>query len=272
MKSPVLTFLFSLALITSAQAEDPFIETSQLGTTDWVEGYVEATGQGTSRYMGNRIQEELMAKQAARTVAQARLLEIVKGVRITGLTTIGAQAQGDTRAATRIKGTLRGAKTVDEKATWHKDDTSRRGEVVMAEVTLRLCVSPACTETKDNLTEASLNIKPQASQNTEHSAVIIDLNQALYLPALAPEIIDESNRLIYSQEILAENASQIKGLVHYAKTIAKARALNIAGPSPMVITAKRITADNRIVISKKDADTLQSLPAIKQGHLIVALD
>ena len=281
MKSRFLTFLFALGCISAANAQDSFVETSDMGTTDWVEGYIEATAQGTSRYMGNRVQEELMAKQAARTMAQSRLLEIIKGIRVTGITTLGAQAQSDTRAATRIKGTLRGAQTISEIAQWHKDTSSRRGEVVMAEVTLRLCMRPSCQSTKQNLTQASFDlptprkaalIKDKNEEPSGYSAVIIDLEQALFLPALAPEIINEDEKTLYSQDTVKELSSLEKGLIHYSKSVSKAQKLEISGANPFIIKAKRITANNRIVLSNEDGKQISNLDALKQGRLIVALD
>ncbi len=278
MKTPFLSFIFAFAFLSQASAEDRLVTTTDLGTTDWVEGYVEATGQGTSRYMGNRIQEELMAKQAARTTAQARLLEIIKGIRVTGLSTLGTQAQGDTRAATRIKGTLKGARTVVENITWHKDETARRGEVVMADVTLRICVSPSCTDTKQNLTSATLdldNAEPnpiKAVSKVGPTAVIIDLEKALYLPALAPEVISEDGTTVYSQETVHPDIARLKGLIHYTKTVDQAKAMELSGNDPLIVTATRITKDNRIVLSNKDATSLRTLDVLQNGRLIVALD
>lgn len=262
-----------------AQALDNFIEQSDLGTTDWIEGYVEATGQGTSRYMGNRVQEELMAKQAARTTAQSRLLEIIKGIRITGLSTLGSQAQGNTRAATRIKGTLRGARRIRENVTWHKDKTSRRGEVPMAEVTLRLCMTPACKASVQNLTSAALiqagnKNDPQSNplKPSTYSAVIIDLEQALYLPALAPEIINSDREMIYSQEsVRAENIEE-NGIIHYAKSVAAAKKMPLSGLSPLIIKAIRITKNNQIVLSNADAAQIKGLNALRMAHVVVAQD
>ncbi len=277
MKTSLLAILAAIGWTAQVYAQDPFVETNQLGTTDWVEGYIEATGQGTSRYMSNRVQEELMAKQAARTVAQARLLEIIKGVRLTGLTTLSAHAQTDTHAATRIKGTLRGARVLNEKATWQKDKSSRRGEVVMAEVTLRLCVSPTCKETRQNLTQVSLDLpqtnrKPTPLPSSEYSSVIIDLNQALYLPALSPEVINEKQETLYSQDTVNHGDGMIKGFVHYAKSVEKAKMLEVAGTSPLIINVKKISSDNKIVLSDTDGASMRTLDALRQGRLIVALD
>lgn len=274
-----MTTLLTLGICTAAYAQDGWQEASPEGLTDWTNGYVEATGQGTSRYMGNRVQEELMAKQAARTTAQARLLEIIKGIRLTGLTTIGTLGSGDTRAATRIKGTLRGARQISEQISWHADKTSRRGETVLAEVTLRVCITPTCQATTQNLTGATLDlpkttdlpVKPVSSGN-ETTSVIIDLEQALYLPALAPEIIDENDKTIYSQDSVNAEITANTGLIHYAKDIAKAQKMSISGSNPLIIKAVRVSPDNRIVLSESDGQKITPLDALKQGHLIVALD
>ncbi|MDV7339132.1 hypothetical protein RYZ26_05985 [Terasakiella sp. A23] len=278
MKTPFLSFVFAFSLITQAAALDGLVETNDFGTTDWAEGYIEATGQGTARYLGNRIQEELMAKQAARTTAQAHLLEIMKGIRVTGLTTLNEKAQSDARAATRIKGTIKGARVLSEKATWHKDKESRRGEVVLAEVTLRVCVSPVCSDTEKDVTTATLNLdtadqKPiKAAAKVGPTAVIIDLEKALYLPALAPEVINEDGKIVYSQETVHPDAARMKGLIHYTKSVDAAQAMTLSGDAPLIIKAKQITKDNRIVLANKDATRLKDLNVLQQGKLIVALD
>jgi len=284
MKTRFLTYTaLMVSLLWSPQsiAQERLVQSNDFGTTDWIDGYVEASGNGTSRYMGNRVQEELMAKQAARTTAQSRLLEMINGVRLTGISTLGAQSLGDTRAATRIKGTLRGARLVSEKVTWFDDKSSRRGEVPMAEVVLRLCISPVCKETPVNLTTASLIDPTQKSKIRKAeepvepegpSAIIIDLEQALYLPALSPEIINEDNDIIYSQDSVDQDAIQQNGLIHYSKSIEKAMALSIAGPNPRVIKAVRITKDNRIVLSNVDGASLVGSKPLSLAHVIVALD
>ena len=277
MRLSLLAAFFIVSLSAKLYAQDPFVETNSLGTTDWVEGYIEATGQGTSRYMGNRVQEEVMAKQAARTAAQTHLLEIIKGVRITGLTTLSAHAQSDTRAASRIKGTLRGARVLNEKVTWHKDNSARRGEVVMAEVTMRVCVNPACKDTKTNLTQASLTLPDRLSSDlgpkfSGYSSVIIDLEQALYLPALAPEIINENDELVYSQDTVDQTSDQVQGLVHYSKSVQQAKELEVSGKNPLILKIKEITPDNRIVLFNTDTSALKDLQALKLGYVIVALD
>jgi hypothetical protein len=261
-------------------AQDGLLETTEQGKTDWVEGYVEASGQGTSRYMGNRIQEELMAKQAARTSAQSRLLETINGVRLTGLSTLGTQGQGDMRAASRIKGVVRGARVVSETVTWQEDKSSRRGEVPLAEVILRLCMSAACKETQQNLTTTSLAdpsapslVKDVVADQAEGpSAVIIDLEKALYLPALAPEIINEDGEIVYSQDSIDEAALEQSGIVNYSKSVIEAKNLSISGANPIILKAERITKDNRIVLSNTNSAQIKGISALRLARVIVAMD
>lgn len=244
-----------------AVANEGWQEENSLGTTDWSRGVIETTGQGTARYIGNKIQEEMMAKQAAKTDAQVKLLELVKGVRLTGLTTLGADGQGQSRAATRIKGLLTGAKVIDSKIDWTEDKSSRRGEVPFAQVTLRLCLNQTCSPSQ----------KVEAASNAEDSAVIIDLEQALFLPSLAPQIQSQSGETLYSENI----ATQITGdapYAHYVKSVERARAHPIGQSNAVIIKAIGINPDNHILISDDDANRIKGLPALKQGKLLIALD
>jgi len=203
-------------------------------------------------------------------------------VRVTGLTTLDAHARSDTRAATRIRGTLKGAQTVNETVTWVKDAESRRGETVMAEVTLKLCLSAPCDGS--SLSAATFGssqttalpastVEPSATMAEDTAtALILDLNQALYLPSLAPQIRDEAGALVYSQNNVDPQILTEKGLIHYTQSLSEARAL-IGEDRPItVIDVQTISADNHIIISTEDARRLNDHAALKTAQVYVALD
>lgn len=268
-------FLAALLALPISAGADSLREEAAHGTTDWHAGYIEATGQGTARYMGNRIQEELMAKEAARMSAQARLLGQIEGVRLTGLATLGQSAQNNTRAATRIKGTLKGAKVVSETVSWHPDETARRKAVPLAEVTLRVCLMPGCASNDASF----VSPLPETSEapaydpeQTDHSALILDLNQALYLPTLAPEILTESGETVYSHQHVETQTARTKGLIHYTRSLDEAHALDISGASPLVVPIVKVNEANQLIISDADAARFKNAAFLGQGRVIVALD
>lgn len=271
----VLSLLLWQGPNAQAQNNDPFREESAIGTTDWTQGTLEATGQGTARYMGNKAQEELLAKQAARTMAQARLVELVRGVRVTGLTTLDAHARSDTRAATRIRGMLKGAQTVTETVTWQPDSESRRGESVLAEVTLRLCLQAPCAGPSLSTAsfEAPASTAPQSTQaDAEQSAVILDLNQALYLPSLAPQVVDAQGAVLFDQSYVNADARTQKGLIHYTQSVAEAQNI-IGSTAPItILEVAHINDENQIVLSGDTADQLRDHAALALGRVYVALD
>lgn len=128
-----------------AQSSDAFVRTEKTENAEvvenWQQGYLQATGIGTSDPMDNQVQAKAMALQAARVVAQARLVELIEGVTLRSKIVVENAAVGKQLIASEAKGTIEGAVTVDKSVKWVSSNDYGSGEKIPeAKVTLRVCM------------------------------------------------------------------------------------------------------------------------------------
>ena len=102
----------------------------------------------------------MMARRAAQVDAQRNLAEQIRGVKITGGTTMEEYEISSDIVATRVKGFLRGAFELDQKVT-------EDAQSIVVEVDLAVCVNnthKSCVG-KDTLSDLqnSMSEKPKAS-------------------------------------------------------------------------------------------------------------
>ena len=94
----------------------PIVQKSTNGQIDWTNQYVEAIGESAidNVKFTNPAQAKLMAKRGAVVIAQRNLLEIVKGVNVTGETTVKDMITSSDYVYTRVDGVVKGAEQVGE--------------------------------------------------------------------------------------------------------------------------------------------------------------
>ena len=98
---------------------DPVIEKSDKGSINWTSQYVEATGMSildTERFK-NAAQAKAMATRGAVVDAQRNLLETIKGVQVTGETTVENFMTTSDKVTTKVDGVIKGAYMVGNPRT-----------------------------------------------------------------------------------------------------------------------------------------------------------
>lgn len=98
------------------EAATPFIQTTQNGSINWSEQYVEAKGRSVidATKFPNPAQAKLMATRGAVVEAQRNLLEIVQGVNVTSETKVKDMITTSDYIYSRIDGVIKGATQVGE--------------------------------------------------------------------------------------------------------------------------------------------------------------
>ncbi len=127
------------------------------------QGLLTAVGYGTVdlNTVTIKSQAKLMARRAAIVDAQRNLAEQVRGIRLTGGTTMEEYEVSSDIVATRVKGLLNGAFEHDQKVT--EDEQS-----ILVEVTMAICIDnsvPQC-EGRDTLQMLEQNIEKVSSKDT----------------------------------------------------------------------------------------------------------
>lgn len=98
------------------QAAKPVVEEKANGSINWTEQFIEAKGQAAidNEKFKNAAQARLMAQRGAVVVAQRNLLEIIKGVNVTGETTVEDMITSKDYIISRVDGVIKGAQMVGE--------------------------------------------------------------------------------------------------------------------------------------------------------------
>lgn len=98
------------------QQSRPVVEQKTNGSINWTEQFIEAKGEAVIDYekFPNAAQARLMARRGAVVVAQRNLLEIVKGVHVTGETTVQDMITTRDYIYSRVEGIVKGAQPVGE--------------------------------------------------------------------------------------------------------------------------------------------------------------
>lgn len=98
------------------QQAQPVVQNVNNGQVNWTQQYVEATGQAVidNQKFTNPAQAKLMAQRGAVVVAQRNLLEIIKGVNVTGETTVENMATTQDYIYSRVDGVIKGAQQIGQ--------------------------------------------------------------------------------------------------------------------------------------------------------------
>lgn len=119
-----------------------------LSTTSFAqEGLIVASGFGAADLSKNPLEQQarMMAKRAAQVDAQRNLTEQIKGLRLTGGTTMEDFEVSSDIVATRVKGLLKGAFELDS-------HTTKDGDAILVEVKMAICVNSFPEQCKDRPT------------------------------------------------------------------------------------------------------------------------
>jgi len=163
---------------------EPFVQKQREGNAtvveNWREGYLQVTAIGTADPRENVVQAEAMALEAARVLAQARLVELVQGVTVRSKALVQNVKLDQKTTATEAKGTLKHAVTVDQTVNWVGGSQYGGDKFPKAEVTLRLCThanAPACRQhgSRAGLTQ---ELRPQDGEQQDGEQQAADAPEA----------------------------------------------------------------------------------------------
>jgi hypothetical protein len=302
MKPAALITLLPLASLLLAAAPAPASEPPHIRqvirqteadtVTDWERGTLEVTGRGFARATGNAAQDEMLAQEAARAVAYARLAERVDGVRVTASSTIGGAVAAGRIVETQVQAVITGAREVGRRV-WTQEDGRRA-----AEVTLRLCLTSAgqdCTGTVQPVTAvvapppvtavvAPPPARPEPAPSVPapavpalHTGLVINVGKLPYLPVLRPEVVAANRSVVFNAAKVSRQVVANEGAAQYAGNLADARKKPQAGSNPLVIQAIGLTDDNRIIVSDADAKLVAQANAsagdfFTSGKVVISFD
>ncbi|WP_051412041.1 LPP20 family lipoprotein [Halonatronum saccharophilum] len=250
------------------------VEERDEGLYDWERSIIQATGFGISpSFTKNKTQARIMAREAAITAAQRRLIELIDGVQIDSKQTVrNAQIESDI-IERRISGLLKGARIVEEK------ELDEDSYMVVMEVHLY---------GKEGVIEAVLPIlegdgkssrpidNKEPNVKVNYTGVIINGTSDLK-PALAPNIYSSRGELIYGMDTINVDGVVIDGLVSYSRSLADAKNNSRVGNNPLIIDTKGSRGDYNtdLIVSNNDAKVMKALERegiLSERRVIIVLN
>lgn len=253
--------------IPEVKGSIPVIKEVKNGSINWTQQYITAKGSSvldTARFK-NPAQARMMATRGAVVVAQRNLLEIIKGVEVTGETTVQDMVATSDYVYSRVDGLVKGAQQVGEAVV-------KEG---MVEVTMRVPLyetnglAPALY---DNLPAAkesgSLAARGESSADTRAQSlekIAFNLAGKKINPSMFPLIVDENNNVVFDMsKIYDPKSGKFPKIVQVGKEI-----LKDAGYSNAVKVLDVLdTKDGKIVL---DNDSVKKVNWSKIGKTAASI-
>jgi len=247
---------------TARAADGPLVEKLEHGQVDWSAKTVLATGSGAPNLkMKNVAQVRLAAERAAQLDAYRKILESLKGVRITA-TELGSAQLSKVQVNTQVQGLIRGCKTVDTR--YYSDG----GVDVVLKCGLNGGLATALSPVKARK-------KVSTEGEAKYSGLIVDATGVGAQPALAPRLLDDAGGEVYAANMVGPNDLRQHGAAGFARSVDQAKKNARVGKHPLVVKAAGVgEANTDITISAEDAAKLKegNLTFLAEGRVVIATD
>jgi hypothetical protein len=277
-------------------AVSAFADTAK-GNVNWNDGYVEAVGQGTAKSSGNKSKDKMRAIRAAEAGAHRALLEIIKGVHITSMTTVQDSMLTDDTIKTRVEGVVKGAYIVSDKFEWESDGspaatvvmriclmsgTSCKGTSLVQALDLEKIPEPQFVPQKNIILDAPQQdvapppkpvadvpklviIPPRSTHSCDLTkavtGIIFSLDgknfERVLMPVVISEAVSEEPVKVYSAKLVKPSVFRTFGAIRYADSIDNAVKQTHVCGNVLVVPVKEITRENMMVIDARDAATIK---------------
>ncbi len=264
---PVAAILVGLALgALPARATAPAMpafegvtEAAGSSTIDWSAGMVRA-GSASPAVPGGRVVAE---DQAIRGLAP-RLLDGAAAARIDREITVGEILVSGTPLAHRLDGDTPSAWRVVETRYYTSGKVEMEGEFDLAAWLRPWVVARARVES------------PAPTATTEYTGVLVDARDLHAGAALAPRLLDTGGQILYDVARLDVQTARIRTPVQYVVDPADPRAVQRAGPHPLVVRATEVRDGVDLVLAPDDAARLVTAGAgtrlLSEARVVLVLD
>ncbi len=179
------------------------------GELNWRDGYLLA--RGLARKKGKDEKSMAQARRAAQVDAYGLALRMIAGINFDPEETVKQRMGKAPKIEYSLKGLIRGAEVVEEKSL------DPRTYQVIIKVPLRGIkgIQRAFTETM-NLQEPPRRVPPkEPDEEKTYTGIIVDVRGFNLVPALFPEIVDETGEAVYSLDMIDPKALTRRGPAAY---------------------------------------------------------
>jgi len=264
VKRLLTLLILALPLVASAQAakdkdKDKFTgDPKSAPGVNWGGQMIKATGAGAPDLsVKNPAQARLGAERAALLDAMRNLLGQVKGVQITAEKKMD-DVMKDDKVRARVEGLIRGYKVVGKRYF------SDGGVEVDVEVPAALL-----TEVFDpEPVQVLVGMKVEGEK--VNTGLVIDARGLKVTPALAPRVLDEAGKALYSVDSLSADARKATGVASYVQSLDEAKKSLKAGDKPLILKATKANGSD-LQLDPADATKLLAANAsfLAEGRVVI---
>lgn len=265
--SLVFAFLFLVGLHVTSLGGAEVKATYKRGFINWSQRFIQAKGMAVApEDAQTEAQGKLLARRGAIVDGQRRLLEIIKGVRIKGKTTMVNMMANDV-VRQEVNGFIKGAQITYEK--WHPEEK-------MYELRMRVSLGRLWTTVYERQKEEFA--PPQEPAECPYTGLIIDARGTSLTPQVVFQIVDRNGNLIYGQTEALYQAAVDSGMVEYDGSLRKAKDSPRVGNNPMVVEAVASGGEfnTKVVVSVPDGrrmrKNLSGTDVFLKAKVIVVMD
>ncbi|MBI5510165.1 MAG: LPP20 family lipoprotein [Deltaproteobacteria bacterium] len=234
------------------------------GKIDYTAKTVTATGSGAPNLKaGNVAVARLGAERAAKMDALRNILEAVKGVRVSSNKTAGKAMEEQPEVKARVEGIVKDFKVLDTK--YYSDG----GVDVIVQVPLDGVLTAAL------LPQSSTAAATPAPDPGGVTGVIVNAKGLGVMPALAPRLLDDAGKEIYSAAIVTKDAVNKHGIAGYTGSLDGAMKDNRVTDKPLIVRAAKLAqaGGSDLVLSADDAAKIAKLAGVlADAKLIIVTD
>lgn len=231
---------------------------------DWQAKVIRVKGSGApdTQKAANVAVARLNAERAAKMDAYRNAVEQLKGVQVTSGSAAGALLD-DAVTRARVESLIRGAKLTDTK--YFEDG----GVDVFLEIPLDALAA--------ELVPAGDGKKAAAVGAASWTGLVVDARGAKVAPALAPKLVDEGGKELYSSQWVTKDALRERGVAGYRKDLdsAKGEAARV-GANPLVVKAVKAVGVSDLALAGTDAEKLRdpktNVSFLAEGRVIIVTD
>jgi hypothetical protein len=104
----------------------------------------------------------------------------------------------------------------------------------------------------------------------DNTGLVVDARGLKLTPALAPRLLDDAGKTVYSVDSLSADARKSTGVASYVQTIEDAKKSMKAGDKPLVVKASKATGVD-ILLASDDAKKLRDINAafLTEGKVVI---
>lgn len=228
---------------------------------NWQGQVVRATGAGAPDMKASSpAQARLGAERAALADALRNLLSQVKGVSVTGTEKMNDLMQKD-EVRMKVEGVVKGFKIVGKR---YFSDNGVEVDVEVPTALLTDAIDPDATP---------VQVIGKAEGEKSNTGLVIDARGLKVMPALAPRVLDDAGKPVYTIDSLSAEARKSSGVASYMQSLEDAQKSLKAGDKPLVIKAAKANGAD-LQLGADDAKKLAAMNTafLSEGKVVIVLN